>query len=229
MYSLEFRNRFTKPFGDIRTAKVLVIGHDPRLQRSEKIAASCFFADYFFKPIPNWGPELSKYKLAAALFEYMGFLTSNRYRPNEYYITNLCNVELDHAPPGKTVLIPEEFASKGTNDIKEILKKGNFEIIFVLSQQANYWLQYFGLYFSSDFYLKNSHPKVKGLQQGYYEPTGKAPFLEICGKQFMVGSTPLFPVLHVKQFPLKGSIRQNYEPLINSCINSIKELTKKYQ
>ncbi|MDP1622147.1 MAG: hypothetical protein Q8M08_07380, partial [Bacteroidales bacterium] len=188
---------------------------------------SCFFANYFFGPIPKKGPELSKYNLAAALFEYMGFLTSYHFRANEYYITNLCNEELNHAPSGKTVLIPQDIASNGINEIRKILNLGNFEMIFALSQQVNYWLQYFSLYSSSELYLKNSHPKPKGLQKGYYEPTGKAPFLDICGKQFMVGSTPLFPVLHVKQFPLKGSIQQNYQPHINSCINSIKELTKK--
>jgi len=38
----------TQPYGDITKAKVLIIGHDPRLQQSDTMAGFCFFADYYF-------------------------------------------------------------------------------------------------------------------------------------------------------------------------------------
>lgn len=62
------KNAEAKPFGDLKTAKVLVIGHDPRLQKSNTIAEYCFFADYFFRPLPKSPSELRKYKLAESLF-----------------------------------------------------------------------------------------------------------------------------------------------------------------
>jgi hypothetical protein len=61
-------------------------------------------------------------------------------------------------------------------------------------------------------------------ENGYYEPIGKSPFLEICGNKYSVGRIPLFPVLHVKQYPLRGGIKKNYENAYCNCINSIKEL-----
>ena len=217
----------TKVFcsGDISKGRVLVIGHDPRLQRSGTIAEYCFFADYFFRPKPTKKSELSKYKLAESLFSYIRYLTSNRYTDDELIITNLCNRELKHAPKGKTVLIPEEYAKKGIADIENILKScRQIEIIFAMSQQVNYWLQKLGLYSSTENYISQSEPKKDKAARGYYEPKGTSPFLEICGNKYFVNKIPLFPVLHVKQFPLKGNIKKNYEPAYTRCINLIKEL-----
>ena len=38
--------RNCKPYGDPATAKVLVVGHDPRLHRSKAEAQCAFFMDY---------------------------------------------------------------------------------------------------------------------------------------------------------------------------------------
>lgn len=214
----------TKPFGDITQAKVLVIGHDPRLQSSNTIAEYCFFADYYFRDVPQSSSENAKYRLAAALFSYVDYITSQKYHPEQIYITNLSNMELEHAPKGKTVLIPKDIAEKGVFDIKQIidesLKEGNpgIELILALSQQVNYWLQVFGFYQSTENYLANSEPDQKGLANNY-QPKGKSPFLEICGKRFIAyRNIPLYPVLHVKQYPFKGNIKENYLPLHEACI-----------
>ena len=39
--------------GDLKNAKVLVIGHDPRLQNSNALANKAFFGDYYFEAIPT--------------------------------------------------------------------------------------------------------------------------------------------------------------------------------
>ena len=62
----------TQPFcaGDISRAKVLVIGHDPRLQKTDTQAGYAFFADYFYHAIPLKKSERAKYQLAEAMFGY---------------------------------------------------------------------------------------------------------------------------------------------------------------
>ena len=211
------------PFGNLKKAKVLVIGHDPRLQNSDTIANYCFFANYFFKPIPKSSSEKAKYNLARAVFSYIGHLTSYKYTAGQIYITNLCNYSLPHAPKNKTVLIPENIAEEGCQDIQSITARTDLDVILPMSQQVNYWLQYFGFYKSTDKYLADSKPRQKGLESEYYEPKGKAPFLQVCGNKYFHNEIPLFPILHVKQYPLKGHIKTNYKPLLENCINILKK------
>jgi hypothetical protein len=215
-------NSETKPFGDPKRAKVLVIGHDPRLQDINTIAEHCFFTDYFFKSIPKSSAELRKYNLAASLFSYLGWLTSYKYTAQDYYITNLCNQALPHAPKNRIVLIPDTIAQDGINQILTTIQRSNFELILPMSQQVNYWLQHYGFYNSSSSYIEASEPKDKGIKNNYYEPKGKAPFLRICGKQFAHKDIPVIPILHVKQYPLKGSIKANYLPLLQNGIEIVK-------
>lgn len=74
----------TEPFCAmaVTEAEVLVIGHDPRLQHSKTQAECAFFADYYFKPIPRQRSELAKYRLAQAVFDYIGMLTSHKVCPD---------------------------------------------------------------------------------------------------------------------------------------------------
>jgi len=217
----------TKPFGDRSKARVLVIGHDPRLQRSDTIAEYCFFADYFFGGIPAEKSELKKYELAGSVFSYARWLTSDIYTVDEFILTNLCNKALEHTPKGKIVFIPEECAKEGLETIREILESSRIEIILAMSEQVNYWLQKLQFYSSGDDYLGQSEPKSQAAEQGYYEPVGRSPFLKICGNKYLAEGIALFPVLHVKQYPLKGHIKANYEGACHRCINSIKSLHAK--
>ena len=67
-----------KPFGDINSATILVIGHDPRLQRSKAEAKTAFFMDYLTRPRPTRRPEARKYGLARAVWEYVNSLEIGR-------------------------------------------------------------------------------------------------------------------------------------------------------
>ena len=71
--------------------RILLIGHDPRLQNSETQAEVALFADYYFRPVPTKPSEKSKYGLAKATFDMLTWLTCGKYNPEEVYITNLCN------------------------------------------------------------------------------------------------------------------------------------------
>ena len=84
----------TKPWGSPDRAKVLVIGHDPRLQGSSTLAAYCLFADYHFRTKPTEKRELAKYQLAEALFNCVRDLTGGRISDDEVMVTNLCNQAL---------------------------------------------------------------------------------------------------------------------------------------
>ncbi len=133
----------TLPFcsGGLSSAKVLVIGHDPRLRHSDTVASYALFADYFFRPVPRKASEKAKYQLAEALFSYVGILTCFHYPAYQIAVTNLCNNALPHAPKGKTVLIPQEEAADGLAEIEDILSNSNIELVFPMSLQVNHWLQ----------------------------------------------------------------------------------------
>ena len=128
----------TKPFiKDKSKAKVLVIGHDPRLQKSDNIADKSFYADYFFKPIPTKKSERAKYNLASNLFSYIGWLTNYKYTRDNIYITNLCNESLPHPDKkGKTVLIPEHMAKEGIEEIKKIISLPSVRAVEVGSKNV---------------------------------------------------------------------------------------------
>jgi len=209
----------TQDWGNLEQAKVLVIGHDPRLQNSNTIAEYCFFADYYFKAKPTKPNELSKYQLAKSTFEYIQDITNNVYNDKDIYLTNLCNDELEHAPKKKTVLIPEDKAKEGLQHIRQILSQSHIECIFSMSLQVNYWLQKLGFYYSTETFLIYSEPQKAGLigKEKYYTPKKTRTFLEICGNKYLADNQyPLFPILHVKVYPLKGrfmTYADNYKRL----------------
>jgi hypothetical protein len=47
----------TLPYGNPETAKILILGHDARLQKSDAVAQYAFFADHYFqfKKKPTYG------------------------------------------------------------------------------------------------------------------------------------------------------------------------------
>jgi len=94
--------------GGLADARVLVIGHDPRLQRSSTQAQYAFFGDYYFRPIPRQPSERAKYRLAEKVFGCAAHLTSHRYTAYRVALTNLCNKMLPRPPARHTVLIPEQ-------------------------------------------------------------------------------------------------------------------------
>ena len=216
----------TKPWGDPKTAKILVIGHDPGLQRSQTIAEYCFFADYYFKPKPRQANERAKYDLAASLFSCIRDLTAGQFSDKEVLITNLCNEEVLPSPSGKSNYIPRDMAEKGLKTIRELLVASSVKLILPMSQQVNYWLQKLGFYSTNTKFLENSEPQLSsiGSEQPYYQPRETKAFKEICGKKYIAdGKYYLFPILHIKSYPLKGNFL-TYEENYRDCKKDIKQL-----
>jgi hypothetical protein len=212
-------------------ARILLIGHDPRLQKSDTEAKYVLFANYFFEEIPKPISEKQKYGLAKSTFDYIAYLTLNKFKPENIYITNLCNDALVHAPKGRTVLIPKDKAEKGLNNINKILLKNqSIEYIFPMSLQVNYWLQKLDFYNSNDDFLKLSEPKEKGLKNNppYFEVQTKRTFQMICGKEFSInnGKHKVIPILHVKNYPLKGRFLDAYGDKYKETINIFKNKNK---
>ena len=79
----------TLPYGEPMTAKVLLIGHDPRLQKSDTIAQYALYADYYFRfpNAPTYGPHKAKYGLAQKAFDYAAWLTGGRYTADQVLST----------------------------------------------------------------------------------------------------------------------------------------------
>ncbi len=213
----------TLDWKSLEDAKILVVGHDPRLQLSDTIAPYVLFANYYFKPEPKSGAEKRKYGLAKSTFEHILYLTNNKFRPEQFYLTNLCNDALPHAPKGKTVLIPKEKAKNGINNIKQILSTNpSIELIFPMSLQVNYWLQKLGFYAGSVDFITSTEPKIIGLNnsQPYFEPKRSGTFKLVCGNIYKAENTmhTIIPILHTKNFPLKNNFK-TYE----ACYQKIKE------
>lgn len=205
------------------TPRALLIGHDPRLQQSDTQAEYVLFANYYFDKTIKDRAFKSKYGLAASAFNQITHITNGKIKPEEIYITNLCNSALPHAPKNKTVYIPEEKAITGVENIKKIIDENStIEYLFPMSLQVNYWLQKLGLYYSSDEFIEKSTPKTIGIQNKppYYEQTGKSPFLLICGNLYRVtgGSQVVIPILHAKCFPLNKQFKA-YEPAYENIRN----------
>jgi hypothetical protein len=202
-----------KPFGDINSATILIIGHDPRLQRSQAEAETAFFLDYLARPRPAHRAEARKYGLARAVWEYVNSLAGRHVPLADLYVTNLCNEFLDHTPDSGTVLIPDDVAKRGVEQIAQIVAAGHFRCILPMAVQPFYHLCHWGFIDEGDSesivqFVAGARPRASKAAQGIYKQTGNAPFLPVCGRQFHHRGVPLVPIVHVKQWPLKpGMVR----------------------
>ena len=179
---------------------------------------------------PDNAPERAKYRLAEATFTYIAHLTSLRYAADQLVFTNLCNAAVPHAPANRTVYIPEQQAEAGIDSIRSILRRSRIEVVFAMSQQVNYWLQRFGFYTPVPEFLENAEPKSRGVnsQPPYYEPRRSRAFLSICGNRYQTDEGPaLFPILHVKSWPLRGAQAKAYTKSFDSCVNELKQMPRR--
>ena len=196
------------PFGDIHTATILVIGQDPRLQRSQAEAETAFFFDYLARPRPASRSEARKYDLAKAVWDYAGDLAGRDVSLEELYVTNLCNQFLDHTPGSGTVLIPDDVARRGVEQIAQTVADGDFKVILPMAVQTFYGLCRWSFIDEGDSelivrFLKGARPRPSKAEQGVYVQSGSAPFLAVCGRRFHHRGVPVVPIVHVKQWPLK--------------------------
>jgi hypothetical protein len=218
----------TLPYPETPTSdsRVLVIGHDPRLRDSGALAQHALFADLFFQPVPGRASEHAKYELANAVFAYIGELTSYRYTARQLVLTNLCNGHLPHAPKGHVVFIPEKLAAQGLAEIRHLIRKARIELIFAMSEQVNYWLQALGFCTPKGDYLHKSAPKERGMNDKppFYEPRAPRAFQSIAFRRHETDlGIPLYPIIHVRSWPLKGPFQKAYGRLYSNCVSELKQ------
>jgi len=195
-----------RPFGDLATATILVIGHDPRLQRSQAEATGAFFFDYLTRPRPKSHTEARKYDLAQAVWGYLNKLAGYDVPLAELYVTNLCNEFLAHTPGSGTVLIPDDQAQRSVQRIVQIVADGHFKVILPMAVQPFYHLCWLG-FIDEDTelvrrFVAGARPRPSKAEQGIYAQSGRAPFLAVCGCRFHHRAVPVIPIVHVKQWPL---------------------------
>lgn len=194
------------------TPKALLIGHDPCLQNSDTQAEYVLFANYYFDKTIKDRAFKSKYDLIASVYNQITHITNGKIKPEEIYITNLCNLTMPHAPKRKTVYIPEDKAISGLENIKRIVDENpSIEFIFPMSLQVNFWLQKLGFYNSDTDFVTKSTPKTKGILNDppFFDPKEGKTFLMICGYRYQVsgGTKIVIPILHAKCFPLNKQFR----------------------
>ena len=207
----------TQPFGDLTTATILVIGHDPRLQRSQAEAEVAFFLDYLARPRPTSHSEASKYDLAKAVVDYVGALAGREVSLSELYVTNLCNEFLEHTPDSGTVLIPDDLARHGVQQITQTVASGRFKVILPMAVQTFYHLCRLGFIDEESEvvrrFVHDASPRAAKATQGIYVQSGKAPFLAVCGCRFHHRGVAVVPIVHVKQWPLRPRAIRYAEPM----------------
>lgn len=197
----------SKDWKAVKNAKVLLIGEDSNLQWSDDVAEYVMFTDYFFRGFPTDHGERSRNVEARNMFAQLSHISAGYFRPEEVYVTNLCNDRLEAAPKGKRVLIPEDKAIKGLEHIEWILiANPSIEWVVPMSLQTNYWLQKLGFYGGDAAFLSAAEPRRNGLNSAfrYYQPVEGTAFTQICGTVFDAKEKPVkvVPILPAKYFPL---------------------------
>ena len=61
--------------------------------------------------------------------------------------------------------------------------------------------------------LEQARTAACKVAQGVYVTSGKASFLEVCGRLFHHRGIPLVPIVHVKQWPLKARTTRYTKPM----------------
>lgn len=218
-----------QPFGDLRTASILVIGHDPRLQNSQTEARFAFFFEYLQNARPTAPSEAEKYDLANAVWQYMNQLAHQDLPLDALYVTNLCNHFLERGEVRGTLLIPDTLAQEGVRQIEQIVAQGHFKIIVPLSLQTFYHLCRLN-FLDEDTptiaeFIRAARPQAAKVQQGIYEQTGKSPFLSVCGRRFHHAGVPVVPVVHSRQWPLELRMVR-YRELLDNARHHISTIMK---
>jgi hypothetical protein len=212
-----------RPFGDVNTATIMVIGHDPRLQHSKAEAKTTFFFDYLARPRPTSRSETSKYELARAVWDYVSAIAGRDVPLAELYVTNLCNEFVDHAPRSGTVLISDDLAHRGVERIVQTVAAGHFKCILPMAVQTFYHLCRWDFVDEGGSemvarFMEGARPRASKAEQGIYVQSGKAPFLAVCGQRFHHRGVPVMPIVHVRQWPLKPRMVRYADPMERAAL-----------
>jgi len=218
-----------KPFGNPDTAKILVIGHDPRLQRSDIQAQYAFFLNYLKESPPTHPSERRKYDFASSVVTYIQFLKGASVSLEEIFVSNLCNKFLNRPLGGGTVLIPDEEAKRGTQAIEDIMSIGSFKVVLPMAPQVFYHLVKLGFITNPDesllTFLRGARPSPAASVRKAYVPVGRSPFLSVCGRMFYhrKDRVPVIPIVHVKQWPLGTRMKPHYIALMKLAAANAKD------
>ncbi len=221
-----------KPFGDAGKAKILVIGHDPKLQRSDAQAQYAFFLDYLQRPPPILPSERRKYDFASAVVRYTNYLAGTNLLLKDMLFTNLCNEFLERPIGRGTVLITDDAADRGIQAIKSMLRGGSFKLILSMTPQVFYHLARTGfithLNENLSEFFKRAQPRLSARERKAYVPSGQSPFLLVCGRiyNYRRDQTPIIPVVHVKQWPLNAKMEPHYGLLMKGAATNAKALLR---
>jgi hypothetical protein len=211
---------FCRPFGNIDKAKILVIGHDPRLQRSDAEAQYAFFLNYLEQSRPVRTSEGRKYDFASSVVNYIRHLAASSTALEDMFFTNLCNEFLEHPTISGTVLITDDAAERGIQAIEGILSRGSFKVILSMAPQTLYHLVRLGFVANPDenllAFLRMARPSPAAAVRGAYVPVGRSAFLMVCGRRYhhRRDGVPLVPILHAKQWPLNKLMEPHYGSLM---------------
>lgn len=202
----------TKDWQAVVKPRVLVVGENATLQWSCEVIEYVMFLDYYFRDKPYDHGERSRYTEAAAILRCVNELSADRYRPQDVSATNLSMEILDRPPRGKHILIPEKEAVSGVKRITKLLANNpTIESVFVMSIQANYWLQKLGFYGDNPQFVHGAQPRRVGLEspKPYYQPVDAKVFNEVCGNVYKakIGEREMnvVPILPAKDYPLYGA------------------------
>lgn len=201
----------TKDWKAIVAPRVLIVGENSTLQWSDEVIEYVMFLDYYFRNKPYDHGERSRYTEAASILKCVNELSADRYRPQHVCATNLSIEILARPLKGKHILIPERDAIAGVKRINKIITDNpSIETVFVMSVQANYWLQKLGLYASDAAFLHGAQPRTVGIESDkpYYQPVDPKAFNSVCGNiyQAQTGTRTInvVPILPAKDYPLYG-------------------------
>lgn len=209
-----------RPFGNTDKARILVIGHDPRLRRSDSQAQYAFFLDYLEESPPTRHSERRKYDFASSVVNYVRHLAGPSVGLDDVFFTNLCNEFLERPSAGGTVLIQDGPAERGVQAIEGVLSSGSFKVILPMSPQVLYHLVRLGFVADPDedslTFLRMARPSPAAIRRNAYVPVGRSPFLKACGRMsFHRGDgVPIVPILHAKQWPLNARMEPHYGSLM---------------
>jgi hypothetical protein len=216
-------------FGNLKTARILVIGHDPTLQNSDAQAEYAFFLEWLDRQ-PTVRAEASQRRFALRLLEYMDWLAGRNVPLSDLYVTNLCNDFLNRQGKG-VIYIPEAKASAGIKALESLVDQANFKVILPMAEQAFYWLCKLGFIDGPDrrvdAYLAQAEPQSEWAANGLYRKLSGTPFVEVCGRKFYHRGVPVVPIMHLNGWQRKLSIRwQKYVPGMRRARSAVRHLLR---
>jgi len=147
----------------------------------------------------------------------VGALAGREVSLSKLYVTNLCNEFLEHTPGSGTVLIPDDLARHGVQQITQAVALGRFKVILPMAVQTFCHLCRLGFIDEDSEVIRRfihaACPRASKAAQGIYVQSGRAPFLAVCGCRFHHRGVPVVPIVHVRQWSSRRRATRYAEPM----------------